>query len=218
MILFTVCLPQRPLRTYYIWAFAVLCCAVLSIFTVYQASSQEGWVFNMYRAMDSLASWKALLYFISLIFFLAWLVKVPVPARPARALSRPPPPLPEPNTLDSTRHHCHALRSAPIGSILQIAVQWSPQSTPHLRCLRPRPRQRARGSERFAQIRNYCAAPNHHTVLRCVHSPPILLSLICIALLIAEPLPPPLPRHHIAFASALEQLWNHNSYINFPQI
>lgn len=122
MILFTVCLPQRPLRTYYIWAFAVLCCAVLSIFTVYQASSQEGWVFNMYRAMDSLASWKALLYFISLIFFLAWLVKVPVPARPARALSRPPPPLPEPNTLDSTRHHCHALRSAPIGSILQIAA------------------------------------------------------------------------------------------------
>lgn len=98
-----------------------MCCAVLSIFTVYQASSQEGWVFNMYRAMDSLASWKALLYFISLIFFLAWLVKVPR-AREARAPSRPPPPLPEPNTLHSTRHHCHALRSAPIGSILQIAA------------------------------------------------------------------------------------------------
>ncbi|KAK7090889.1 hypothetical protein V1264_010629 [Littorina saxatilis] len=46
-----------------------------SIFTVYQAGSQEGWVFIMYDAIDSLPSWKAYLYFISLIFFLAWLVK-----------------------------------------------------------------------------------------------------------------------------------------------
>nr|KAG5701453.1 hypothetical protein BaRGS_032785 [Batillaria attramentaria] len=47
-----------------------------SVFTVYQAGSQEGWVFIMYNAIDSLTSWKAYLYFISLIFFLAWLVKV----------------------------------------------------------------------------------------------------------------------------------------------
>ncbi|PVD19084.1 hypothetical protein C0Q70_21643 [Pomacea canaliculata] len=46
-----------------------------SVFTVYQAGSQEGWVFIMYNAIDSLPSWKAYLYFISLIFFLAWLVK-----------------------------------------------------------------------------------------------------------------------------------------------
>ncbi|XP_074643734.1 sodium leak channel NALCN-like [Tubulanus polymorphus] len=46
-----------------------------SFFTVYQSASQEGWVFLMYRAIDSLASWRAFVYFISLIFFLAWLVK-----------------------------------------------------------------------------------------------------------------------------------------------
>ncbi|GFS24477.1 sodium leak channel non-selective protein-like, partial [Elysia marginata] len=46
-----------------------------SVFTVYQAASQEGWVFLMYNAIDSLQSWKAYLYFVSLIFFLAWLVK-----------------------------------------------------------------------------------------------------------------------------------------------
>ena len=47
-----------------------------SFFTVYQAASQEGWVFMMYRAMDSLPSWKAFVYFLTMIFFLAWLVKV----------------------------------------------------------------------------------------------------------------------------------------------
>ncbi|CAF1557588.1 unnamed protein product, partial [Adineta ricciae] len=36
---------------------------------------QEGWVFLMYRAIDSLPSWRAFFYFITLIFFLAWLVK-----------------------------------------------------------------------------------------------------------------------------------------------
>ncbi|XP_059160576.1 sodium leak channel NALCN-like isoform X2 [Physella acuta] len=46
-----------------------------SVFTVYQAASQEGWVFLMYNSIDSLQSWKAYLYFVSLIFFLAWLVK-----------------------------------------------------------------------------------------------------------------------------------------------
>ena len=48
---------------------------VTSIFTVYEAASQEGWVFLMYRANDSLPSWKAYLYFFSMIFFLTWLVK-----------------------------------------------------------------------------------------------------------------------------------------------
>ncbi|GAB6021165.1 hypothetical protein CHUAL_003795 [Chamberlinius hualienensis] len=46
-----------------------------SFFTVYQASSQEGWVFIMYRAIDSLPGWKASFYFTTMIFFLAWLVK-----------------------------------------------------------------------------------------------------------------------------------------------
>lgn len=46
-----------------------------SVFTVYQASSQEGWVFIMYRAIDSLPAWRAAFYFSTMIFFLAWLVK-----------------------------------------------------------------------------------------------------------------------------------------------
>ncbi|XP_033842878.1 sodium leak channel non-selective protein isoform X1 [Periophthalmus magnuspinnatus] len=46
-----------------------------SIFTVYEAASQEGWVFLMYRAIDSFPRWRSYFYFITLIFFLAWLVK-----------------------------------------------------------------------------------------------------------------------------------------------
>ncbi|XP_053209905.1 sodium leak channel NALCN-like isoform X1 [Panonychus citri] len=46
-----------------------------SFFTVYQASSQEGWSHLMYQAMDSLPPWRAAAYFITMIFFLAWLVK-----------------------------------------------------------------------------------------------------------------------------------------------
>uniref|UniRef100_A0A8C1E3Z3 Sodium leak channel NALCN n=1 Tax=Cyprinus carpio carpio TaxID=630221 RepID=A0A8C1E3Z3_CYPCA len=46
-----------------------------SIFTVYEAASQEGWVFIMYRAIDSFPRWRSYFYFITLIFFLAWLVK-----------------------------------------------------------------------------------------------------------------------------------------------
>ncbi|XP_064638187.1 sodium leak channel NALCN-like isoform X2 [Lineus longissimus] len=46
-----------------------------SFFTVYQSASQEGWVFLMYRSIDSLPSYWAFIYFISLIFFLAWMVK-----------------------------------------------------------------------------------------------------------------------------------------------
>ncbi|EEZ98774.1 sodium leak channel NALCN [Tribolium castaneum] len=48
---------------------------VTSFFTVYQAASQEGWVFIMYRAIDSLPGWRAVFYFSTMIFFLAWLVK-----------------------------------------------------------------------------------------------------------------------------------------------
>ena len=46
-----------------------------SVFTVYQAASQEGWVYIMYRAGDSVQHWKAGLYFTTMIFFVAWLVK-----------------------------------------------------------------------------------------------------------------------------------------------
>lgn len=47
-----------------------------SFFTVYEAASQEGWVFIMYRTIDSLPSWRGYCFFISMIFFLTWLVKV----------------------------------------------------------------------------------------------------------------------------------------------
>ncbi|KAF2357306.1 Ion transport domain [Trinorchestia longiramus] len=46
-----------------------------SIFTVYQASSQEGWVYIMYRAIDSLPAWRSTFFFTTMIFFLSWLVK-----------------------------------------------------------------------------------------------------------------------------------------------
>uniref|UniRef100_A0A915K8C1 Ion transport domain-containing protein n=1 Tax=Romanomermis culicivorax TaxID=13658 RepID=A0A915K8C1_ROMCU len=48
---------------------------VFSIFSVYMAASQEGWVYVMYDCIDSLPSWRAFVYFTTLIFFLAWLVK-----------------------------------------------------------------------------------------------------------------------------------------------
>lgn len=54
----------------------LLFCLATSFFTVYEAASQEGWVFIMYRAIDSLPSWRGYVFFISMIFFLAWLVKV----------------------------------------------------------------------------------------------------------------------------------------------
>ena len=44
-------------------------------FSVYTAASQEGWVYIMYRAADSAQHWKANFYFMTLIFFLAWMVK-----------------------------------------------------------------------------------------------------------------------------------------------
>ncbi|CAD5207057.1 unnamed protein product [Bursaphelenchus okinawaensis] len=46
-----------------------------SVFTVYMAASEEGWVYVLYDCMDSLPTHYAILYFITLIFFLAWLVK-----------------------------------------------------------------------------------------------------------------------------------------------
>ncbi|CAB4070472.1 NALCN [Lepeophtheirus salmonis] len=46
-----------------------------SVFTVYQAASQEGWVYIMYRASDAAQNWKAAFYFTTMIFFLAWMVK-----------------------------------------------------------------------------------------------------------------------------------------------
>ncbi|CAI5447137.1 unnamed protein product [Caenorhabditis angaria] len=46
-----------------------------SVFTVYLAASEEGWVYVLYDCMDSLPSYLAFLYFCTLIFFLAWLVK-----------------------------------------------------------------------------------------------------------------------------------------------
>uniref|UniRef100_A0A0N4VXZ1 Ion_trans domain-containing protein n=1 Tax=Haemonchus placei TaxID=6290 RepID=A0A0N4VXZ1_HAEPC len=49
-----------------------------SVFTVYLAASEEGWVYVLYDCMDSLPSHLAFIYFLTLIFFLAWLVKVNV--------------------------------------------------------------------------------------------------------------------------------------------
>uniref|UniRef100_A0A914VXL5 Ion transport domain-containing protein n=1 Tax=Plectus sambesii TaxID=2011161 RepID=A0A914VXL5_9BILA len=47
----------------------------ISVFTVYMAASQEGWVYVMYDCIDSMPAWWAFVYFITLIFFMAWLVK-----------------------------------------------------------------------------------------------------------------------------------------------
>ncbi|CAG0914974.1 unnamed protein product [Notodromas monacha] len=46
-----------------------------NLFTVYQAASQEAWTQLLYRTLDSLPTWRAMIYFVTLIFFLAWLVK-----------------------------------------------------------------------------------------------------------------------------------------------
>lgn len=47
----------------------------VSIFTVYESASLEGWVFIMYKVIDSFPSWSGYFFFITMIFFLAWLVK-----------------------------------------------------------------------------------------------------------------------------------------------
>ncbi|XP_071805177.1 sodium leak channel NALCN-like isoform X5 [Asterias amurensis] len=46
-----------------------------SIFTVYESASLEGWVFVMYKVTDSFPPWRGYFFFITMIFFLAWLVK-----------------------------------------------------------------------------------------------------------------------------------------------
>ncbi|XP_077983388.1 sodium leak channel NALCN-like [Glandiceps talaboti] len=46
-----------------------------SVFTVYECASQEGWVFMMYKVMDSFPPWRGHFFFVTMIFFLAWLVK-----------------------------------------------------------------------------------------------------------------------------------------------
>uniref|UniRef100_A0A914R7L1 Ion transport domain-containing protein n=1 Tax=Parascaris equorum TaxID=6256 RepID=A0A914R7L1_PAREQ len=46
-----------------------------SLFTVYLAASQEGWVYVLYDCLDTFPSYIAFFYFVTLIFFLAWLVK-----------------------------------------------------------------------------------------------------------------------------------------------
>ncbi|KAK0421025.1 hypothetical protein QR680_015029 [Steinernema hermaphroditum] len=48
---------------------------VASLFTVYMAASQEGWVYVLYDCLDTLPSYLAFFYFVTLIFFMAWLVK-----------------------------------------------------------------------------------------------------------------------------------------------
>ncbi|XP_022100553.1 sodium leak channel non-selective protein-like isoform X1 [Acanthaster planci] len=46
-----------------------------SIFTVYESASLEGWVFVMYKVIDSFPPWRGYFFFVTMIFFLAWLVK-----------------------------------------------------------------------------------------------------------------------------------------------
>ncbi|VDN02709.1 unnamed protein product [Thelazia callipaeda] len=46
-----------------------------SLFTVYMAASQEGWVYVLYDCLDTFPPYIAFFYFITLIFLLAWLVK-----------------------------------------------------------------------------------------------------------------------------------------------
>ncbi|XP_075245968.1 sodium leak channel NALCN-like isoform X2 [Convolutriloba macropyga] len=48
---------------------------IYSIFTVYESASQEGWILTMYKTQDTFEFWKSYVYFFTLIFFLAWLVK-----------------------------------------------------------------------------------------------------------------------------------------------
>ena len=48
---------------------------LLSILTVYESSTQEGWVLVMYRMMDFRSHPLVIIYFVLLIFFVAWLVK-----------------------------------------------------------------------------------------------------------------------------------------------
>lgn len=57
-----ICLKTVGTFIYSLYIFIIIFTAT-SLFTVYQASSQEGWVFIMYRAIDSLPAWRSALYF-----------------------------------------------------------------------------------------------------------------------------------------------------------
>lgn len=46
-----------------------------SLYVVYQTSSQEGWSHLMYSTFDHYPAWKVGAYFVSLIFFLGWMVR-----------------------------------------------------------------------------------------------------------------------------------------------
>lgn len=46
-----------------------------SLYIVYQTSSQEGWSHLMYSTFDHYPAWKVAAYFVSLIFFIGWLVR-----------------------------------------------------------------------------------------------------------------------------------------------
>lgn len=46
-----------------------------SLYTVYQTSSQEGWSHLMYSTFDHYPAWKVASYFVSLVFFLGWMVR-----------------------------------------------------------------------------------------------------------------------------------------------
>ncbi|EDV28390.1 uncharacterized protein TRIADDRAFT_18273 [Trichoplax adhaerens] len=48
---------------------------LLGLLSVYQSSSLEGWVYTMYKTMDSYVSWYAYIYFLTMVFFVAWLIK-----------------------------------------------------------------------------------------------------------------------------------------------
>lgn len=48
---------------------------LFSILSVYESSTQEGWVLIMYRMMDFRSHALVIIYFVLLIFFVAWLVK-----------------------------------------------------------------------------------------------------------------------------------------------
>ena len=48
---------------------------VIGLFTIYEASTQEGWTFVLYTAMDSKYFLFGVVFFILVIFFIAWLVK-----------------------------------------------------------------------------------------------------------------------------------------------
>ena len=48
---------------------------IYSVLTVYESSTQEGWVLVMYQMMDFQNNFLVAVYFVLLIFFVAWLVK-----------------------------------------------------------------------------------------------------------------------------------------------